>query len=90
MENYVQVHTEPGFKKSENRIFINSLEVGNRYFFEIERIKDIIIGLLIEKPIDSNGRVTDLIIEHTYNKHRIPTKTSFDVMFIYQIFEVEK
>ena len=90
MENHVQVRAEPGFKKTDNRIFINSLEVGKHYFFEMERVKDIFLGKLIEKPIDENGRVTDLIIEHTYNKHRIPTKTSFDIMFIYQMFEAEE
>ena len=84
----MEVRTEPGFEKSEKRVFLNSMEEGKYYFFEMERVRDIFLGKLIEKTTDANGRVTDLVIEHTYNKKRIPTKTSFAIMFVYQMFEV--
>ena len=88
MEDYVRVHTEGGFEKSEKRVFLNTLEVDKHYFFEMERVRDIFLGKLIEKTADANGRITDLVIEHTYNKKRTPTQTSFDIMFVYQMFEV--
>ena len=89
MAGYVQVHTDPGFKKSNRRVFLNSIEEGKHYFFEMERVRDIFLGKLVEKTTNSDGRVTDLLIEHTYNKKKTPTKTSFGVMFVYQIFEVD-
>ena len=88
MAGYVQVHTERGFKKSNRRVFLNSIEEGKHYFFEMERVRDIFLGKLVEKTTNSDGRITDLLIEHTYNKKKTPTKTSFGVMFVYQIFEV--
>ena len=88
MAGYVQVHTEHSFKKSNRRVFLNSIEEGKHYFFEMERVRDIFLGKLVEKTTNSDGRVTDLLIEHTYNKKKTPTTTSFGVMFVYQIFEV--
>ena len=90
MEGYVRTHTEPGFKKSERRVFLNSMKEGKYYFFEMERVRDIFLGKLIEKKSDATGRITDLVIEHTYNKKKIPTKTSFAIMFVYQMFEAEQ
>jgi len=90
MSHYVQVHTKEGFKKSDRKIFINSLEEGQHYFFEMERVRDIFLGKLIKKVTNADGRTIKLVIEHTYNRKRIPTQTDFDVCFVYQMFEVEK
>ena len=89
MEGYVRVHTEPGYKKSNKKVFLNSLEVGKYYFFEMERVRDIFLGKLIKKEVSSTNRITDLLIEHTYNRDRIPTQTSFGIEFVYKMFEVE-
>jgi len=89
MENYVQVRSESGYKKSEKRVFLNSMEEGKFYFFEMERVKDIFLGKLIEKTASASGRVTDLLIEHTYNPDRVKTETTFGIEFVYQMFEAE-
>ena len=90
MEGYVpRVHTEPGFEKSDKRVFLNSMEEGKYYFFEMERVKDIFLGKLIKMTASSTGRITDLEIEHTYNKKRTPTKTIFGIEYVYQMFEVK-
>ena len=90
MDSYGGIHTKSGYTKSDKRVFINTLEVDKHYFFEMERVRDIFLGKLIEKTADANGRITDLVIEHTYNRWRLPTRTSFDIMFVYQMFEVNK
>ena len=76
-------HTE--YVKSDERVSIDDLEEGQYYFFEMERVRDIFLGKLIKKKRDSE-RITDLVIEHTYNPKKILTETSFGVMFVYQIF----
>ena len=85
----VQARSEPGYKKTDKRVFLNSMKEGKFYFFEMERVKDIFLGKLIEKTASSSGRITDLLIEHTYNRDRIRTQTSFGIEFVYQIFEAE-
>ena len=90
MEGYVRVHTEPGFTKSEKSPLLADIEEGKYYFFEMERVRDIFLGKLIEKVTSPSGRVTDLVIEHTYNRNRIPTQTSFGIMYLYRLFEVEE
>ena len=89
MEGYVRVHTETGYKKSNKKVFLNSLVEGEYYFFEMERVRDIFLGKLIKKEVSSTNRITDLLIEHTYNRGRIPTQTSFGIEFVYKMFEVE-
>jgi len=65
------------------------MEEGKFYFFEMERVKDIFLGKLIEKTASASGRVTDLLIEHTYNPDRVKTETTFGIEFVYQMFEAE-
>ena len=89
MENYVQVHTEPGYKKSEKRVFLNSMEEGKYYYFEMEKVKDIFLGKLIEKTASASGRNIDLLIAHTYNRDRVKTQTSFGIEFVYKMWEAE-
>ena len=90
MENYVQVRTEPGHKKTDKRVFLNSMEEGKYYYFEMERVKDIFLGQLIKKTVDSSGRNVDLLIEHTYNCDRIKTQTSFGIEFVYKMWKAEE
>ena len=55
---------------------IDDLEEGHYYFFEMERVRDIFLGKLIKKKRDSQ-RITDLVIEHTYNHKEDPYKNQF-------------